>query len=67
MLPLQNLRKQPLTPTLSPQERGEGEGRLILHLIYPPGANESARASVQASRKRGSLVPSINSPGSSDG
>ena len=34
---------------------------------HPAGANESARAIAQASRKRGSLVPSISSPGRSDG
>jgi len=34
---------------------------------YIFAANESARAIVQASAKRGSLVPSINSPGRSDG
>ena len=36
-------------------------------MSYPAAANESARAIAQASRKRGSLVPSINSPGRSDG
>ena len=35
--------------------------------IHPAAANVSARAIAQASRKRGSLVPSINSPGRSDG
>src|SRR3954452_19339860 len=34
---------------------------------YPAGWNVSARAIVHASRKRGSWVPSINSPGRSDG
>jgi hypothetical protein len=32
---------------------------------HPTGWNESARAMAQASRKRGSWVPSINSPGRS--
>ena len=35
--------------------------------LYAAGGNESARAIAQASLKRGSLVPSINSPGRSDG
>jgi hypothetical protein len=35
--------------------------------FHPAGWNESARAIAQSSRKRGSLVPSINSPGRSDG
>lgn len=40
----------------------------IIPLVpYPAGWNESARASAHASAKRGSLVPSINSPGRSDG
>jgi hypothetical protein len=34
---------------------------------YVAGANESARAIAHASRKRGSWVPSISSPGRSDG
>jgi MFS family permease len=34
---------------------------------YPAAAKLSARAIAQASRKRGSLVPSISSPGRSDG
>ena len=34
---------------------------------YPAAENVSARAIAQASRKRGSLVPSISSPGRSDG
>ena len=36
-------------------------------VAYPAVANVSACAMAQASRKRGSLVPSISSPGRSDG
>ena len=35
--------------------------------LYTAGWNESARAIAQASWKRGSMVPSINSPGRSEG
>src|SRR6185437_4208272 len=37
------------------------------YVAYPAGENVSARANAQASRKRTSLVPSISSPGRSDG
>ncbi len=44
-----------------------GDDKWMERRRYPAGWNESARAIAQASRKRGSLVPSINSPGRSDG
>jgi hypothetical protein len=44
-----------------------GAGKSQYLAFYIAGANVSGRAIAQASAKRGSLVPSINSPGRSDG
>jgi hypothetical protein len=52
----------------SPRKSGAREkGGFFFTAPHPAGANESARAIAQASRKRPSLVPSISSPGRSDG
>ena len=61
------VKKPRRAPHHNPGEDGSQGRRQGVDRSYPAGWNESARAISQASRKRGSLVPSISSPGRSDG
>ena len=65
--PLSTARRRSVRTMITRYGSLRSQGRHRARLIYPAGGNESARAIAQASRKRGSLVPSINSPGRSDG